>query len=367
MRNVPDPHPAVGHSLPEREGKALEVAAGILADAQGRVLLMQRRPGKHLAGLWEFPGGKLEPGESVEQALVRELDEELGVEVSASAPLISLPWHYPEKSVRLHALRVTAWRGEPRAKEGHPLRWVRLCDMDVAAMPPADAPILTALRLPPFYVIAGSQGIPKLAPNVRPGGSPPHPSPLPHAVHGGEGRGEGTGAANALWQLRMPEASRDEVKQVALRALALDPDLRRSLLINHDFELARELGVGVHLKAAQLRELRERPLPADAWTGASCHDAEELEFAARVGADFATLSPVNTTASHPEAEPLGWERFARLVADARLPVYALGGVGPDDLERARAAGAQGVAGIRAFLQLAPFGTKGVARVARGGM
>ena len=131
-------------------------------------------------------------------------------------------------------------------------------------------------------------------------------------------------------------------------ALATSPGLRASLLVNHDVDLARELGVGVHLKAAQLHELRERPLPHDAWVGASCHGAEELERAAELGVDFATLSPVCATASHPDAKPVGWERFAQLVADARLPVYALGGVGPDDLERARIAGAQGVAGIRAF-------------------
>jgi 8-oxo-dGTP diphosphatase len=147
----------------------------------------------------------------------------------------------------------------------------------------------------------------------------------------------------------MPEATREEVRRVAERVIVANPLSGKSLLLNHDVGLACELGVGVHLRAAQLRELRARPLPHDAWVGASCHGAEELELAAGLGADFATLSPVNTTASHPAAKPMGWDRFARLVADARLPVYALGGVGPDDLGRARAAGAQGVAGIRAFL------------------
>lgn len=387
MRPVPDPHPASGHPLPEGEGKALEVAAGILTDTRGRVLLMRRLPGKHLAGLWEFPGGKVEAGETVQQALSRELDEELGVEVLASAPLISLPWCYPEKSVRLHALRVTEWRGEPRAREGHPLRWTAPHDMDVAAMPPADAPIVAALRLPPYYAIVDSGA--SLAPNLVPRSAPPPcPGPLLHGQHGGEGeerngvraraslplpkadsslgaslplpqaasplggegRGEGAGRPDVLWQLRMPEASRDEIRRVAQDALALDPALRGSLLINHDIELARELGLGVHLKAHQLRELRGRPLPRSSWVGASCHDAEELEQAADLGVDFATLSPVCATASHPDAKPLGWERFARLTADARLPVYALGGVGPNDLGHARAAGAQGVAGIRAFLE-----------------
>lgn len=299
----------------------IEVAAGALIDAQGRVLLMQRLPGKHLAGLWEFPGGKLEPGESAHDALVRELDEELGVGILDSTPLISIPWHYPEKSVRLHTWCVTAWGGEPRAREGHPLRWVAPREMDVAEMPAADAPIVTALRLPSCYVIASDAA-----------GLLDRP------------------ADQRAWlrQLRMPGMDRDSVRLVAAAALEADPGLRATLLVNGDITLARELGVGVHLRAAQLRELHERPLPRPAWVGASCHDAEELGLAVRLGADFATLAPVCATASHPGAAPLGWKRVAALAADAQLPVYALGGVGPDDLQRARGAGAQGIAGIRAF-------------------
>jgi 8-oxo-dGTP diphosphatase len=203
--------------------------------------------------------------------------------------------------------------------------------MDAAEMPAADAPILAALRLPPYYAISASL-------------------PRPHVFYGGEGRGEGAILAQALIQLRVPNASRNAVRQIAQQALNADPGLRARLLLNGDVDLARELSVSVHLKAAQLRELHARPLPRTCWIGASCHDAEELELAAELGADFATLSPVCATASHPDTTPLGWERFAQLVADARLPVYALGGVGPDDLERARAAGAQGIAGIRAFRQ-----------------
>lgn len=314
----------------------IEVAAGILTDAQGRVLLMQRLPGKHLAGLWEFPGGKVEPGETVAQALMRELEEELGIEVLGSTPLISIPWRYPEKSVRLHALCVTAWNGEPRAREGHPLRWVAVRDMDAARMPAADAPILVALRLPPYYVISekGSGSFFERCFDLESVNLQNDSDPFL--------------VSSALVQLRMPGATREEVRCVAERAIVANPRWRESLLINHDIELAREVGVGVHLRATQLPELQERPLPRNAWVGASCHDAEELEFAANLSADFATLSPVCATASHPDAAPLGWDRFAQLAADARLPVYALGGVGPDDLERARAAGAQGVAGIRAF-------------------
>lgn len=317
----------------------IEVAAGVVSDAEGRVLLLQRLPGKHLAGKWEFPGGKLEPGETVTQALIRELREELGIEVLASAPLISIPWRYPEKSVRLHALQVTQWHGEPRAREGHPLRWTHVWDMDVAAMPAADAPIVAALRLPARYVITGAPLSVDTSRPTRPG---------ENEASASRWAGKEEVMAGTLYQLRMPDASREDVRCAAAAWLAGEPSMHGRLLVNHDIGLARELGVGVQLRAAQLRELRERPLPAASWVGASCHDAEELELAARLGADFATLSPVRTTASHPGARPLGWERFAALVADARLPVYALGGVGPADLERARDAGAQGVAGIRAF-------------------
>lgn len=303
----------------------IEVAAGVLADSHGRVLLMQRLPGKHLAGLWEFPGGKLEPGESIEHGLRRELHEELGIETHVVAPLISLPWRYPEKSVRLHALRVADWRGEPQAREGHPLRWTAIEEIQPAQMPAADRPIVTALRLPPHYIIT--------------------PDDL-ELVHAGACV-QATGASSLL-QVRLPAHNREKVRATIQELLDCASSLRPRLLLNADIELARELGIGVHLRAAQLRELRGRPLPFTQWVGASCHDAEGLEHAAMIGADFATLSPVRATTSHPEASPLGWDRFAQLVREARLPVYALGGVGPDDLGRARAAGAQGVAGISAF-------------------
>lgn len=308
----------------------IEVAAGILTDMRGRVLLMQRLPGTHLAGTWEFPGGKLEANETVEQALARELREELGLEARAFAPLISLPWTYPEKIIRLHALRVIDWRGELRAREGHPLRWTAIEALDADAMPAADRPILAALRLPPFYAITPPDADPATLPTII------------ESAFGGD---------NTLLQLRLAGIERNALRNTAQHLLASIPALHHRLLINGDIELARELDAGVHLRAAQLSELRERPLPRNQWVGASCHDAKELERAAEIGADFAALSPVSVTASHPQAKPLGWARFAQLVAEARMPVYVLGGVGPDDLERARAAGAQGVAGISGFFRV----------------
>ena len=330
--------------LPAGEGflvlAMIEVAAGVLTDARGRVLLMQRLPGTHLAETWEFPGGKLEPGEDLEEGLRRELREELDIDAHGFEPLISLPWRYPEKDIRLHALRVGGWSGEPRAREGHPLRWVSIEGIDPAEMPAADRPIVSALQLPPYYVISAGEAKCIAAPH------PPGAARLSPSSPCGEGLGEM--GLRALLQLRSPGAGRDSMRAAAMALLERTPERKRRVLINGDIELAREVGVGVHLRSVQLRELTARPLPESQWVGASCHDADELERAAMIGADFATLSSVCATASHPDAVPLGWGRFAEVVHEARLPVYALGGVGPDDLERARAAGAQGVAGISAF-------------------
>lgn len=124
------------------------VVAAALLDAQGRVLLSQRPPGKQLAGLWEFPGGKVEPIESPEAALVRELHEELGLEVDAQAltPLAFASHGYETFHLLMPLYRVHAWRGSPVAKEGQALAWVERADLRRYPMPPADLPLLPTLE-----------------------------------------------------------------------------------------------------------------------------------------------------------------------------------------------------------------------------
>ena len=123
----------------------LHVMAGVLCDAQGRVLLTERPAGKHLAGLWEFPGGKLEPGESPEDGLARELHEELGIRLSGATPLIALPWEYGALSLLLDTWRVDAWVGEPRSLEGQALAWHLPAMVDAQRLAPADRAILQLL------------------------------------------------------------------------------------------------------------------------------------------------------------------------------------------------------------------------------
>lgn len=304
------------------------VVAGIVRDERDRVLLAQRPPGKHLAGLWEFPGGKREPGETPDAALRRELAEEIGIDVGAIEPLIAVPWRYAEKSVLLDVFDVRDWRGAPHGREGQALRWSAIADLPALPMPPADKPVVSALRLPTHYPITPEAGTDDAAFLRRFG-----------AV---------LDAGASCIQLRCKAIGPARMRVLAQAVRELAARKHATVLVNGDAALAGELGVGLHLPAADMLRLSSRPLPPGRWVAASCHDARELAHAAAIGADFAVLGPVLPTPSHPQTSALGWERFAALVAAAALPVYALGGMRRDDLAAARRAGAQGIAGISAF-------------------
>ncbi|MFP4607346.1 MAG: Nudix family hydrolase [Thiohalospira sp.] len=301
------------------------VAIGVVVAPDGRILIDQRPPGVIGGGLWEFPGGKVEAGERPEAALARELAEEVGITPTESEPLITLPPR--EGGPRLHVWRVTAWRGEVAPLEGHPLRWVGAEELPHYPMPAANAPVIASLRLPDTLAIS------------------PEPGADREAFLAGLAT---TAAAHGLVQLRAASLDEAALADLAEAAVARVATVGGRLLLNAEPELARAAGAaGVHLNGRRLARLTARPTDLE-WVSASCHTAADLARAAEVGADFAVLGPVMPTASHPDAAPLGWEAFARLVAEARLPVYALGGVGPGEREAAVVAGARGVAGIRAF-------------------
>lgn len=306
----------------------IHVAVAVLVDGQGRVLINQRLPGKEMAGRWEFPGGKLEPGEDAQAALRRELDEELGITPRRLRPLVRIRHDYPQRRVLLDCWRVEDWTGVPRARESQPLEWVAPADLHAYPLLAADRPLLRALTLPSRYAITGAEATPS------------------GLIAGIEGLLE---SGHALLQLRAPGLDDAQLRIAASGALALCRAHGARLLVNCEPEFARELEVdGVHLSAARLMRYAQRPLGADRLVAASCHDRRELEHAAAIGCDCAMLGPVQPTASHPDATPLGWARFDELADCAGLPVYALGGVGDADIATAWQHHGQGVAAITAW-------------------
>ena len=311
------------------ESAPLRVAVGVLRRADGKVFVAERPPGRHLAGQWEFPGGKLEPGESTRTALERELREEIGVEVLDARPLIRFPCDYPDRRVRLEVFEVSEWRGRPHGREGQAIDWMEPGDLKRLDLVAGAVPIVAAIELPSLYLITPE---PKEA---------DFDATLRARIESGA----------RLVQLRAKSLPPDAVARLARRAAALAERTGARVFLNADPETARAAGAhGAHLPSRVLARLAERPSDRPAWPGfglaASCHDARELALARSLGVDFAVLSPVRATPGHPDARPIGWEGFARLVDSVDFPVFALGGLGPADRKAAWAAGAQGIAAIR---------------------
>lgn len=310
-------------------GGRLEVAVGVVVHADGRYLLSQRRKGTDHAGCWEFPGGKLEAGETPQEALQRELSEELGIRVLSCRPLIAIPFDYPGRSVLLHTYRVTAYAGDPRGREGQPLEWFETADLVQLNLPAANRGIVNALRLPSRYLI----------------------TPEPQEYGDDEAFVERLSAllddGHRLVQLRAKRLSQARLRYLAERVSRLCRDRGAMCMINGSVDLAREVGAdGVHLSARELSRWQGAGRPDDLWVAASCHDARELRLAAALQVDFAVCSPVRGTLSHPGAVPIGWDGFAALCAAATFPVYALGGMADDDVTPAQTHGGQGIAAIR---------------------
>ncbi len=315
-------------TAPEAQSRVVHVAVGVIRSPHGEVLLAKRHESAHQGGLWEFPGGKVEPDETVVDALKRELHEEVGLDIFDPRPLIRIPFEYPDKRVLLDVWFIEHFSGEPHGREGQSVDWVAMSDLAQRAFPAANRPILTALDLPPYYLIT--------------------PPPGDDTQDFLQRLKAALSAGIRLVQFRA-DFRNDRIRKMARDVLALCRRHDARLLINADIELARELGAdGVHLKAAQVTQFEVRPLPTSFLLATSCHNATELAQAQRLGADFAVLSPVRTTASHADAVPLGWANFQVLVDNAALPVYGLGGLTRDDLADAVAYGAQGVAALRSL-------------------
>ena len=299
-----------------------EVAVAVFIKADGSFLLSSRPAGKPYPGYWEFPGGKIEPCESVLQALKRELMEELNVAITAATPWFTFMMHYSHATVRLHCWRVSDWHGEMRGMEDQQFAWQRLDSITVVPTLPGCLPIFNALALPGIYAIT----------NATEMGVEPYLKRLEDALRNGL----------KMIQIREKNMPRAEAIRFAMQVVTIAHAHGAKVLINGDLAEAAEIGAdGVHLAAVALNQCTRRP--DIALVGASTHCREEIERAATLGFDFVVLGAVKPTLTHPGREPLGWERFAAIVAATPLPVYALGGLARKDLAEAMAHGAHGVA------------------------
>ncbi len=306
--------------------KPLQVAVGVVKNPQGNILISLRHAGLHQGGFWEFPGGKIEPSETAECALARELKEELNITVIKASPLITVNHHYPDRFVQLKVFLVDQFSGEAASCEGQPFKWVAPAELDHYEFPAANRPIITAARLPPYYAILDDADEALLVPNLQ------------KIVNKGI----------KLIQARLKTLSSAAVLRFIEQAYPLCKQHQALLLMNSAVAYPVDVD-GIHLTSRHLMALSQRPEHGK-WLAASCHNLEQLQHAQNLGVDFAVLAPVSATSTHPGAVSLGWEQFTELVAKVNLPVYALGGMSESSLITARHSGGQGIAAIRAFLE-----------------
>ncbi|WP_397473911.1 thiamine phosphate synthase [Pusillimonas sp.] len=351
----------------------VDVAAGLIL-RPGNELLLAERPGdKPWSGWWELPGGKIEPGETVLQALARELKEELDITVTESARWVTHIHEYPKTIVRLSFCKVTGWQGTPTGIEGQQLAWIRTDrSLEIGPLLPATEPPLRWLQLPERYLltsIGSSDGLAgfleKLEASLQQNNK-------------------------TMVQFREPQWAREAEPAEVYAGFEAVLDICRKAdspcLVNSIHpEAWWSLADGVHLRAQDAAALanKERTAPegilhtsanheapangADPnsreyaltrrdvhlnprrLVGVSAHNAKDLEIARTLHADFAVLGHVLDTPSHPGQPPLGWEGFSSLAFAAGLPVYAIGGQSAATLPVAKQHGAHGIAGIRHLL------------------
>ncbi len=317
----------------------VHVAVAVIVNKNNEVCISLRHKDSHQGGLWEFPGGKIERGETSENALIREIKEELNLEIEQSHCMITITHDYHDKRVCLHVHRVRSYHGLVTGVEGQQIKWVDITALLDHDFPAANLPIIKALQLPDRYLITGKF------------------------------------VDNDDFINKLEKALEKNIKLVQLRLKdsdLKDKDLSRSL-IEKTATLCRQSGAKLMLNLSSgftdivdLSQLDFDGFHADSRTlnllstgelrlplsgkllSASCHNDKELSQAVELQADFVVLSPVQKTASHPDMQAMGWQAFTAMIKDVPMPVYALGGVSEEDIETAWLHGAQGVAAISAF-------------------
>ena len=308
-----------------------KIVIGVVKNETGKVLVSQRPEGSYLPGFWEFPGGKLEQGETFKHALRRELCEEIGIQVGCNYKLIEFKHQYDDRQLHFQVYIVLLNNTEAVANEKQKIKWVDQHKLSELNFPPANQSILDALDFPRAYMIADYAVFGKELTDIVRG-------QISHGIK--------------LVQFRAPLLEKKQYISIAKELAHLCKDQNAKFIVNCDLDWSSDIKAdGVHLNSQRLKSLY-----SEINTGAnlniystSCHSEQEIEYANELKVKATLIGPVQNTQSHPNSSPLGWVRFSQLCSRANMPVYAIGGVGIKDIPNALVRGAQGVAGIRDFM------------------
>ena len=304
----------------------IEASVGIIFNESFQLLMAERPQSKTWSGWWEFPGGKIEKGETPLEALKRELKEEIGISVIDAEKWIVRKYAYEDYEVILHFYKVTQWSGNIEAKEEQKISWVLPDNNKVSPVLSANDLIFKAISLPDTYAITNAY---EYSGNFL--------NKVEQKLNNGLG----------LIQIREKAIAKNAFIELSKEIIQMAGNFDAKVMINSDINLAYKLNAdGVHLNSLLLHSLSE--IPKDLLVSASCHSARDIEKAMTMDVSFVVLSPVQKTQSHPNTTPIGWDDFSKITQNYNIPIYALGGMKQDDIENAFNAGAIGIASQRAI-------------------
>jgi len=306
----------------------VDVVIGVLR-RDDQVCLSVRQSHQSFAEHWEFPGGKVEAHETSIEALKREFKEELAVDTAGWKPLIEIPWHYDNVSVRLHVFITDEFIGEPKGNEGQKVEWHSVRNLRTLNFPTANSGLITALELADQYMITGKFSDFEDA-----------KMKLVNALESGV----------KLCQLRAKDISPQAFIELAQQCIPICHDFGSKILLNGQVDLLGQLpdADGIQLASNMIYDYTERPISKQKLLGISTHTAEDIDQALKLQADFILVSPVRETSSHPGLPGMGWQTFKDTVKEIPIPVFALGGMSLTDVDEAKKRGGQGIAAISCF-------------------
>ena len=308
-----------------------KISLAVVMNEQGEILLSQRKKGLHLEGLWEFPGGKVNSGESFKQALRRELREELNVSLNRCRRLIDFSYCYPDRELHFQVFIVLIDESITRHAEQQNIRWIKKSQLDTLALPEANDVICNALLMPDLIMIADQKVLgddiitlveKQLKSDVR------------------------------IVQYRADANSTSEkIVTVGRQLKSLCDQYSATLVLNSNWQLWEQIQPhGVHIKSCDLQSLKDiqGELPFKV-ISAACHSEQDADLINQLAIDSVIIGSVLPTLTHPQQASLGWIEFSRLCQKINKPVFAIGGCKPTDRDTSQVYGGHGIATIRGFL------------------
>ncbi len=306
--------------------KTIKAVVGVLRNPANEILIAKRQDHQFMGGFWELPGGKIEPQESDQEAVIRELNEELGIVVTDLSRHQTMTYQYPDRVIKLSIYNINQYQNTPIGAEGQEITWSSIEHLTHFNLLPTMKDFINSVTLPNKYWIT------------------------PSSEHQSNG-----------WMEKFDEKLKQGISLIQLRSkIKIDNDFIQKLYNKcHQVNVKLLLNIpnktfkedycdGWHLTTNEMLNLKERPCEAEQILSASTHDLNEALKAQSLGVDFVLISPVQATQTHPDTTPIGWDAAKEVVEQLNIPVYFLGGMTLNDLNKTLNLGAQGIAGVSSF-------------------